>query len=259
VSEGDGVAAEDFLSFFRSELVKRLHYWRWRLRHPFGNFQSYYVDLVEQRLDAGEAHETLGAKYKDPVDFAASGEAIVDFLRGQGLDPRHRLVDYGCGSLRVGRHIMSYLDPGNYVGMDITDRFFSDGLTEIGKEAVEHARPTMRVISDSSIEEIAGMSPDWIFSTGVVIHVPPGDMQGFVDRLWSLSRAGTRFVIRFRAAETGERRTGVSWFHSTEFVAGFFEAKGANVELIHAPDLADNRSEDSQTYPTYYLATTREI
>ena len=35
-----------------------------------------------------------------------------------GLRERHRLLDIGCGSLRVGRVLIPYLGRGNYVGIE---------------------------------------------------------------------------------------------------------------------------------------------
>ncbi len=46
------------------------------------------------------------------------GRAQFDFLVGQGLQPQHRLLDVGCGSLRGGVHFIQYLADGNYYGID---------------------------------------------------------------------------------------------------------------------------------------------
>src|SRR6185312_1001449 len=54
-----------------------------------------------------------------PEAYAFKQQFQMSFLRGQGLLPRHSLLDYGCGVLRGGIPLIRYLDAGNYVGLDI--------------------------------------------------------------------------------------------------------------------------------------------
>ena len=55
------------------------------------------------------------------------GRLQLDFLRGRGLEPEARLLDVGCGCLRGGVHLVEYLSPGRYYGIDI-----SPALLEVG-------------------------------------------------------------------------------------------------------------------------------
>ena len=50
--------------------------------------------------------------------YETVGRLQLDFLKSQGLEPHHTLLDVGCGSLRGGMWIMAYLNPGCYVGID---------------------------------------------------------------------------------------------------------------------------------------------
>ena len=36
------------------------------------------------------------------------------FLRGHGLEPHHKLMEFGCGAFRAGIWLLDYLDDGNY-------------------------------------------------------------------------------------------------------------------------------------------------
>src|SRR5256885_1508932 len=46
------------------------------------------------------------------------GRYMFDFLVESGLRPEHRLLDFGCGALRLGVWALAYLDQGNYFGID---------------------------------------------------------------------------------------------------------------------------------------------
>ena len=52
------------------------------------------------------------------------GKVQIDFMVGRGLKPSDVFVDVACGSLRAGRHFISYLDPANYLGLDVRTRAF---------------------------------------------------------------------------------------------------------------------------------------
>jgi len=46
------------------------------------------------------------------------GRYLFDFVVGAGLRPEHRLLDFGCGALRLGIFAIPYLEAGNYFGVD---------------------------------------------------------------------------------------------------------------------------------------------
>jgi SAM-dependent methyltransferase len=40
------------------------------------------------------------------------------FLKKHGLDPKHKVLEVGCGALRLGARLAKVLAPGNYYGFD---------------------------------------------------------------------------------------------------------------------------------------------
>ena len=57
-----------------------------------------------------------------PGDYFALWNDLADWqldaLRQLGLQPQHRLLDIGCGAMRLGLVAAAYLDDGNYYGVD---------------------------------------------------------------------------------------------------------------------------------------------
>ena len=62
--------------------------------------------------DSDWHREAVGAMWKE------IGKLQFDFLKRMGLEPHHYLLDVGCGSLRGGVHLIGYLEPGHYFGVD---------------------------------------------------------------------------------------------------------------------------------------------
>src|SRR5688572_24794473 len=143
-----------FKKFFR----RHLRYPLWRLRHPFAAYETYYAWVVTRKLRAGRAHPAIG-----PTAKAARGEdEMIKVLRRHGLQPHHTFVDYGCGSLRLGRPIIELLEPGRFWGLDLAQEFLDDGIRHIGTESNERKRPNLRVIDDAGLAAAKTARPDFI-------------------------------------------------------------------------------------------------
>ena len=78
-----------------------------------------------QRSDTGEGSQQIGMGeflserhhnyYGRPWVL---GRFYFDHLKSRGLEPRHRVLDLGCGAGRVGIHLIPYLERGRYFGVD---------------------------------------------------------------------------------------------------------------------------------------------
>jgi ABC-type polysaccharide/polyol phosphate transport system ATPase subunit/SAM-dependent methyltransferase len=64
----------------------------------------------------GAWHRLAAGGFWDEV-----GAAFFDFLRSQGLLPRHYVLDVGCGGFRLGVHLIKYLEHGRYIGLESND------------------------------------------------------------------------------------------------------------------------------------------
>lgn len=47
------------------------------------------------------------------------GEIYFKFLLELGISHHDRVLDIGCGAGRLGGHLIKYLNPGNYIGVDM--------------------------------------------------------------------------------------------------------------------------------------------
>jgi len=203
--------------------ISSLGYARYRIAHRGTSFADYYADYVTRRLDRGRGHSTVGKRHRLPnapfirypliesEEHSDRGLPIFEFLVELGLNPEHVCIDYGCGSLRIGQHLISYLDKGNYWGLDLTDRFYRDGLDLLPRSVAESKKPNLRIISDEALRAAAAASPDFIISYAVLTHVPPVEARMFFDRLMRLMASKTLLVFSFHEAMKGFRRGGKGW------------------------------------------------
>jgi hypothetical protein len=210
-----------------------LRYRVWRMRNPAGGHGDYYAARITRRLDRGEGHSTLGpAERRQPerrstrgptrasgtLDIRQRGSGTFRFLKSYGLDPLHKVVDYGCGSLRIGLHFIDHLAPEHYWGVDVTRRFFEDGLKMLDPGAIAAKAPRLDVISDETLREIRAWQPDWVFSISVLMHVPPAEIETFLRKVTGLLAPGARAVILFDQTPRNLQVAAMAWTYSESFL-----------------------------------------
>jgi SAM-dependent methyltransferase len=125
------------------------------------------------------------------------GRHQLDFLVAQGLAPSHRFLDVGCGSLRAGRHLVSYLDPGNYYGLDVNLPVIEAGyereLTASQRERLPEGnlRATDRFFADFGVEF------DMAIAQSVFSHLSLNHLRLCLWRVGRVMRPGGTFFVTF--------------------------------------------------------------
>jgi hypothetical protein len=194
--------------------------------YPDRPFAEFYAWQIDRKLNRGLAHRTLGnrifdrgrphsiAAEHDNDSFAVAHSSLVARVIETGLSPHHTLVEFGCGSLRIGQHFIRLLESGNYCGLDITDRFYSDGLALLDRNLLREKRPRCRVISLSTLAEIAITRPDFIVSVAVLKHVPENELAIYFGRIASLMHSHTQLAFDYWEADDEHRMAGKSWAYT---------------------------------------------
>lgn len=108
------------------------------------------------------------------VNWDEMGDLQLSFLQKMGLEPHHKFLDVGCGSLRGGRKLIKYLDSGNYYGMDHHKWLVDAGL----KYEVEDPKDSHFTINDEfDFSEFKGIRFDIIWMSSLVIHLTPAKIE----------------------------------------------------------------------------------
>lgn len=68
---------------------------------------------IEDSISDGEHRAVVGGAWEQ------IGQLQLEILKAVGMKPSHRLLDIGCGSLRLGVRAVDYLDPEHYWGTDL--------------------------------------------------------------------------------------------------------------------------------------------
>jgi hypothetical protein len=155
----------------------------------------------------------------------ALAEDVCALLRRFGLERHHTCVDYGCGSLRIGAKLIEFLDPDRYVGLDVTDIFFTAGLDDLDPEIRLTKRPTLQLINQDSLRDLRSTPPEFLFSFAVIQHVPPAELAGFLDSFVSLIGPRTTGILFFKASSRVLHYKEASWSYPPSLLIEAVQAR----------------------------------
>ncbi|HYG24532.1 MAG TPA: class I SAM-dependent methyltransferase [Verrucomicrobiae bacterium] len=92
------------------------------------------------KLKAGDEHYM--AYVGPPAQYDFMGATQFRLLCTLGLRAGHSVLDVGCGSLRAGRFLITYLDPGRYCGIEPNEWLIKEAVAnQLGQDLVDLKKP----------------------------------------------------------------------------------------------------------------------
>lgn len=124
--------------------------------------------FYDDALARGRHRDIVGGRWEE------TGRLQMVLLQAEGMEPKHRLLDIGCGALRLGCKAVPYLDPGNYWGTDASLALMQRGWeVELGNNA---RLPLSHLVEDAKFALPGIPAVDYAIAFGVFTHLP-------IDRL----------------------------------------------------------------------------
>lgn len=163
--------------------------------------RRFHTILDPLRGPSGRRHGLVG-----PAHMWRKKRAFqINFLKKHGLQPHHRLIDVGCGTLRGGIPIIDYLDAENYTGLDVREMVLEEARMELVESGLEHKQPRLALSDDFDSLEL-GAPFDYVWGYAVLIHMTD-DISAACMRMVSRHlRVGGRFYANVYFSDRQEGR-----------------------------------------------------
>ena len=200
-----------------------MNFEEYREKHPEAKFSDYYVYKLVSTIESGQPHGALGKdlyRGQERIAFEEAGRNEFDkYSDWFGLHPEMRVIDYGCGSLRLGLHFIRFLAKGNYFGLDITTDFITPGKQRLNEIMGSDWVAEIGTIEER-FEDAVEHGADLVFSSNVAYHVHPEECQDYFERLTKLAgKPGSILVFDTRIAKDTLRFGDRNWAFPFEFQA----------------------------------------
>ncbi|XP_077236389.1 S-adenosyl-L-methionine-dependent methyltransferases superfamily protein [Tasmannia lanceolata] len=105
----------------------------------------------------------------------AGGRDVFEFLAGSArLSPESRVLEIGCGTLRVGLHFIRYLDSGRFHCLERDELSLMAAFRyELPSQGLLHKRPLIVRGEDMEFERFgSNVVYDLIYASAVFLHMP---------------------------------------------------------------------------------------
>lgn len=208
---------------------KKSKFTLWQDQNPEGTFKQFYAEKLSKALNGEKCHASIGPNLKKKGLEKTPG--MVAKLVAAGIEPGDVLVDFGCGTLRVGASLIEYLEPNRYVGLDIDQKILDVGREMLPPGMFDAKRPRLAVVTPQSLSEVAALHPKWVFSKGVLQHVPPSELGEFFQSLAAVMHPETVGMLRAQIGSKNEQISAKSWLHTVEDLQRAAAAYGLDLKI----------------------------
>ena len=147
--------------------------------------------FTEEEIAQGVHRRFIGGSWD------THGRAQLEYLRSRGLQPHHRLLDIGCGPFRAGRHLIDYLEPGHYYGIDANHSLIQAGYDVELDDEQRRRLPVSNLRANDRFDGDFGVLFDFAIAQSVFTHVSLNHIRLCLHRLAPVMRPGGTFYATF--------------------------------------------------------------
>jgi SAM-dependent methyltransferase len=137
----------------------------------------------------------------DPTSYEARHHAIFDFLRDDGMQPSSRVLEIGCGPLGLGRHLINWLEPGNYCALEPNGWQVEAALDEFFGDAPDYPCNSSFLYRDDFLA-VNQEQFDFVVAHSVLSHAAHWQMEQCLSNVRKVVRDGAVFLASLRLAAT---------------------------------------------------------
>ena len=169
---------------------------------PLNDGQSKYFsdEKVQAIVAAGKHRQFIGGRWEE------LGQLQLDFLKSQGLLPRHRVLDVGCGALRAGVFLARYLEPAGFYGIDLRQELLDAGFErEVVPAGLQDRLPRANLAASGDFDATGfGQVFDFAIAQSVFTHIPLTELTRALNALHPVMKPGGQFFVTLfeRPADT---------------------------------------------------------
>jgi hypothetical protein len=150
--------------------------------------------FTEEEIAQGKHRKFIGDRWDN------HGQRQLAYLQKQGLKPGHRFCDIGSGCFRAGRHLIDFLDSGNYFAIDANASLLQTGYDLELTDGQRAKFPLANLRMTDRFDVDFGVGFDFAIAQSVFSHINLNLMRLCLHRAGKAMVPGGRFFATFYEA-----------------------------------------------------------
>jgi len=181
-------------------------------------------------LKPGDAH--YRAYVGPPEDYDLIAAMTFNLLTTLGLRQHHSLLDVGCGSLRIGRLLIPYLNRAKYYGIEPNEWLVREGIKlELGETLLQIKSPTFFFSDSPDMIAQANSSFDFVLAQSIFSHCGLDLIKNWLSAISrSLAQNGA-LIATFLIGEEDSTKMGWIYPECVNYRPATLEQAAADVNL----------------------------
>jgi hypothetical protein len=186
-------------------------------------------------LQAGDHH--YKAFVGPPENYDVAGAMQFNLLTSYGLRQSHKLLDISRGSLRVGKLLIAFLQPGHYFGIEPNRWVLEEGIEhELGRDLIAIKKPVFDHSEDFELGAF-GSSFDYMVAQSIFSHTSASQIRTCLKSVPAVLKPRGLFLATFVLGK--ENYQGEEWVYpgcvryTHEFIAQMVGEQGLRCLKTH--------------------------
>jgi SAM-dependent methyltransferase len=225
-----------------------------------------WVDFYSWMLNRQERHNSIakilranrGVKGLDRGLYDLSRcDYHLSYMQRRGLQPRSRVLDFGCGFGRSAIPLLRFLEAGNYTGAEISAERIRIAREWVDKEGLADKKPSFIVTKDLELGYLPDGSIDFFWAQAVISHMPEDDIRKLLRALPRVMAPNGVAVFDYvEAPEQYERLTVKDFFYTRTQMESMVRDAGWN--FVRHTDWNDDLPAESRNAMAVVLEMVRK-
>jgi SAM-dependent methyltransferase len=181
-------------------------------------------------LKPGDAH--YRAYVGPPEDYDLIAAMTFNLLTTLRLRQHHSLLDIGCGSLRIGRLLIPYLNRGKYFGVEPNEWLVRDGIKrELGEALLQIKCPTFFFSDSPDMIAQADSLFDFVLAQSIFSHCGLGLIKNWLSAISRSLVQNGALIATFLIGEEDSPKMGWIYPDCVHYRPATLEQAAADVNL----------------------------
>jgi len=202
------------------------------LRASAPDHVAYYREVMRSDVTEKSPFKAVGSPTEE--SWLRNGLLQFEYLLSHGLQPRHRVLEIGCGNLRAGWRIIEHLDAGNYYGLDISPDILLAANDTVVRYELQDKLPNLHLVRDLTFGWLPDGHFDVVHAHSVFSHTPLEIVEECFAHVGRILRPDGYFDFTFDRTELAEHQVlREDFYYRTETLVDLAAKHGLEARFMY--------------------------